>query len=225
MKSKTWTLLFLCFCLSCGSVKRTDNTDIFEKSFGLKNSKDLEKFVQKFEKLVLTPNYSTGDLTEKYKDFAKTCLEKGVVDALPAINGALIEFRETQAWNEIYAQVDSVWTGKYEQLSGRIIYNSEKGTKNIGTTGYPTRRISNLDSLKTSILKWQVWNNYGKYVTALEKVKKGNAFIEEYYQVKTKVGEISSEIFCDMLRRHNPDFENQLIRNIIAVEFALLYVS
>jgi len=215
----------LCTCLSCGSTKRTVEIDTFEKSFGLKNSKDLEKFVQKFEELVLTPNYPTGDLTEKYKNFAKTCLEKGVVDAFPVINGAFEEFRETQAWNEIYAQVDSVWTGKYEQLSARVIYNSEKGTKNIGTTGYPTRRISDLDSLKTSILKWQVWNNYGKYVEALEKVKKESLFLEEYYQIKTTVGEISSQLFCDMLQRHNLDFENQLIRNIIAVEFARIYVS
>lgn len=225
MRNKIWSLLFL-FCLfSCNSSKQTIIENSFEKSFGSQNSKDLEEFVERFEELVLIPNYPIGTLAEKYRLFAKSCLEKGVIDALPTTQVNFSEFRESQAWNEIYAQVDSVWVGKYEQLDARVIYNSEEGVRNVGTTGYPTRRISDIDSLKTAILDWQVWNNHGKYINALKKIRLENAFFDEYYRIKTTVGEISSQLFCNMLERHNLDFENELIRSIIVVEFARIYIS
>jgi len=225
MNNRIWSLLIL-FCLfSCVSCRKIIVENNFDKSFGSENTRDLEKYVERFEELVLIPNYPTGTLTEKYKLFAKACSEKGVLDALPATQLYLSDFRKSQAWYEVYAQVDSVWVGKYEQLDARVIYHSEDGVKNIGTIGYPTRRVSDIDSLKTAILKWQVWNNRGKYINALKKIRTQNAFINEYYRLKTTVGEISSQLFCDMLIRYNLDFENKLIRSIIAVEFARIQVN
>lgn len=225
MKKGIWIFLAILLFLNCNSSKKSALISDFETSLGEKNSKDLTKFIDDFEREVLSTNYQSGNLSKGYRMFAESCNQMDAGEALSIIRPTFNEFRQSQIWNEIFAQVDSIWIGKYEQLDARVIYNSENGPLQIGKTGYPFRKISNIDSLKQAILKWQVWNYRGKYFKALGKVKNTNSFIREYYEVKATVGEISSTLFCGMIIKHKPNFNNYFVKRIIAVELARLYVS
>lgn len=215
--------LFVVVLVGCGSSKTPINE--FERILGEENSKELTELVQTFENRVLSTNYSKGNLTKRYLEFSNRCNKVGADKALPNVSDSFQKFRNTQMWNEVFAQIDSTWTSKFGGLTARVIYNSERGIQEIGTTGTTTKDISDLDSLNKAVLKWQVWNHQGKYIKALRSVKEHNLFIEEYYKGKTTYGELSSLLFCDMILRHKPDFEDYLVKRVIAIELARIYIK
>ncbi|WP_421807103.1 hypothetical protein [Flagellimonas sp.] len=223
MKKELYFLTLIFILASCSTEKKLITE--FETILGAENAEDLALFIQTFEREVLASNYTSGNLSQKYQEFTNNCFIEGAYNALPIQGESLNRFRDTQMWNEIFAQIDSTWIGEYDGLNARVIYNSEIGIQEIGTIGRSTRDISSLDSLRTAALQWQIWNHRGKYMKAFEKIKDKNAFIKEYYEVKTTLGELSSHLFCDMILRHKPDFNNYFIKRIIVIELARIYVN
>ncbi|MDV7137232.1 hypothetical protein R3X28_00005 [Maribacter sp. TH_r10] len=223
MKKGFWILSLALVFFSCSSNKKAISD--FKQILGAKNSADLTKLVDYFEKQVLDKNFDSNSLSNKYTYLIQDCSEKGAIELLKNQELDFYKFKKTQMWNEVFSQVDSTWINEDGSLSVRLIYNSENGVLNNGMRGLPEKYVNNPDSLMIEALDWEYLNHRGAYMKALEQVKNRNSFINEYYSKKTTVGDMDSRLFCDMILRDNPDFSDYFVKRIFIIELIYKYVS
>ncbi len=223
MKIGFWILLFAFVLFSCSSNKKAISD--FEQVLGAQNSADLTIIVDYFENRALDKKNDSYSLSNKYRSLTQDCFEIGAIELLKDNELDFRQFQKTQVWNEMFSQVDSTWINADGSLSVSLRYNAQKGVLDNGTRGLPKKYVDNPDSLKVEALNWQFLNQRGRYMKALEKVKNHSSFIDEYYDQRIRVGDMDSRLFCEMILRHNPDFNDYLVKRILIIELINKYVS
>lgn len=222
MKSASFLIIITTLTLSsCSSIKSKKRIQDFEKTLGKENSNALSDFVNAFENEILKKKYPTLGTDKAYKQMLSenpySIAPMKLYDFLS--DNSLENFLQSQLWNEIYASVDTVWIENSELTSVRV-YRSEEGIMEIGEIGYTLR--GSMD--KDSVLKreWNIcyFNPLGKYYQAIGEIKESDPFLEEFYSVKNKVGEISTGLFADMIDRHKPNLNDYITRRVVAVELS-----
>ncbi len=214
-------VISLLLMVSCSSLNSTKRIKIFEQALGNDNSKALSNFVDAFENEILKKKYPSLELDKAYaKLLSEEPYSMGSMKLYDLLtDNSLEHFFRSQLWNEIYAPIDSIWIENSE-LRSRYVYIGEDGKKLVGETGHRFKKNTNIDSLLRAESGICRFNNQGKYWQALNSVKNGIPFLEEFCSVKNNVGEITTSLFSDMVNRHNLDFNDYLARRIIVVELS-----
>jgi len=219
----TFFLIILCpvFLGSCKTTSSAKTISTFEQTLGMDNSKALSDFVDAFENEILRKKYPSLETDKAYIQMLSeepySIAQLKLYDLLS--DKSLENFLRSQLWDEIYASVDSVWVENSE-LNSRRVYRSEDGKIEVGKMGYMLRDPIDQDSLIKR--EWNIcyFNPLGKYFRAIDKIKNGNPFLEEFYDVKNKVGEISTVLFREMISRHHPNMKDYMVKRVVAVELS-----
>tara|TARA_R110002012_G_C11481264_1_gene595074 strand:- start:24 stop:764 length:741 start_codon:yes stop_codon:yes gene_type:complete len=206
---------------SCSSLNDSKKIESFEKTLGADNSKVLSEYVQAFENQVLKKKYPTLPTDKAYSKLLSenpnSIASMKLYELFTAYD--LDKYFESQLWHEIYAPVDSVFI-ENSLLTARFVYFSEEGKKKVGQSGGISVNEMNRDSIVERELSVCYFNNQGKYWQAIESIRDGIPFLEEFYTTKNRMSYISIGHFSEMVKRHKLDLNNFLARRIVAVELS-----
>ena len=172
--------------------------DDFEMAMGKPQSRALDQWVTEFE-LFLNYNYPHKDIKSAYTEFLKNVLSGNSLlhqtHLTPDQQADLDSVIKTnRLWNEIW-RMDTLGNDRMEH----ILFISPPVTDSILITRH--------------------FNLSGNYLKALKAIHNSDSVLTEYIKVREIAGDISPAQIARGLLYYRPDFSDQTIKRIMAIEF------
>jgi len=193
----------------------------FEDVLGKTNSETLTFLVSDFENNFLITNYPNLSTQNAYEKFLLE-ISQGNTSYLDKISKeSKLTFKNSQLNNEIYYYRDSVWFDN-EKLKERFVYKVTNGEKEYITKEVHQKEFM-LKIKKDSLIQLMLesprdYKSYGKYMNALNLIKLGDSFIENYCSDK-EVGFLIPELTAKWVLEYKLDYTNYFHKRIVLLEF------
>lgn len=217
---KSYLILILIFSISCTNKISKQQIDKFEEILGKQNSNELTLLVTEFEENILKKKYPSNSLKKSYDLLFLDIKTNGINIADFQTKKGQDIFTEGKLKTEIYRYPDSVWV---ENDLIKMEYRDKlpNGTfySGISTMSGGARwKFQTLDSLISYQMNMPTHNSKGKYWKAMQEIKKGNDFLEGYYEHIEQFGPIPVGQIPDIIRLYKIDPTNYLIKRILIRE-------
>lgn len=213
-------IFILIFAFSCSNKISQRQIEKFEEILGKNNSNELTLLVNEFEENILKKKYPSNSLKKSYDLlFMDIKNNRQNIFDFQTKKGQGI-FTKGNLKTEIYSYPDSVW------IDGDFIIMEYRNKLPNGTfksefsrmSGESRWQFQTLDSLISYQMTVPIHNSKGKYWEAILEMKKGNEFLEKYYEYVEQFGPLPFGAIPDIITTYKIDPTNYLVKRILIRE-------
>jgi hypothetical protein len=220
---KYLNLFFLLLLLSCNNLEE-DKIRTFEKTLGQERSELINKVIIEFEENLKT-KFRTDNINQAYYRYFLRFIDNNPrrldIFDIHRFNEIKKLMVENGLEKEIFLTPSKV---ENDSLKFHFIYTYYRDNGIIDTIEVETELILPINDIPFNELIIEeekrkiMFNKYGKYIQALEKINSMDSSIVKYIDYKKDCGYMADYIFAHSQLYNTVDVENYFIKRIILIE-------